>query len=212
MNHLWKMEKLQFNGIPVEAFVFGCVALAPKVGLIECVAGCHPLKTVLELTKFSDHDLQRLIATAAGSYMAMWVLGVRDRHYDNILVRYDGVLFHIDFGFIFGNKASLDASKFAVTPELLTVMGNEKYLLFIDVCIQCYEILRTHSAVLVEFTVALFRSLPELSEAKIREYIQQSLLLDLKLEWACAQLRSKILEAPYSVKTRLKNTIHGLVS
>lgn len=39
---------------------------------------------------------------ASGCSLTALVLGIGDRHLDNILLRDDGRLFHIDFGFILG--------------------------------------------------------------------------------------------------------------
>jgi hypothetical protein len=53
--------------------------------------------------------------------MGAYVLGVGDRHFDNILIRADGCLFHIDFGHILGGGASFDTASFAITPDLQQV-------------------------------------------------------------------------------------------
>ena len=65
----------------------------------------------------------RLVASAAASYVSAHVLGVRDRHSDNILVAADGTIFHIDFGHILGDgPAALDAGSFATTPAFKSVL------------------------------------------------------------------------------------------
>jgi len=216
MNYLWREDNLHFGPQRqyVQTFVYGCLALTPKIGLIECVPRCHPLKTIKELSvKFGEYDLDRMIASASASYISAYVLGIRDRHYDNILIRHDGILFHIDFGFILGNKTSgLDTARFAITPDLEMVMGKEKYLHFIDLCVQCFASLRKHDAVLIDYIVTMLRVLPEMNELKIRDFLRESLLLSLNLNEACATLRKKILDAPTSVKTKIKNAVHGFVA
>jgi hypothetical protein len=46
--------------------------------------------------------MSRLVSSAAASYVSAYILGIRDRHFDNILIRQDGTLFHVDFGHILG--------------------------------------------------------------------------------------------------------------
>ncbi len=62
--------------------------------------------------------IDRLIATAVGSTIGAYVLGIRDRHHDNILIDTKGALFHVDFGFMFGEKPTIDTSRFAITRKL----------------------------------------------------------------------------------------------
>jgi len=212
MNFLWSKEGLAHNGVPIQAFVYGCLALNNNAGLIECVPGCHSLKSIRSLNKFGDKDVDRLITSASASYIASFVLGIRDRHSDNILIRQDGLLFHIDFGFIMGKKLTLDTARFAITADFEVVMGKEKYLKFIDSCVQCYAVIRKYDLVFIEYVVMLLKFLPEVSEAMIREFLKESLLLSCSVEQACAIIKRKIMEAPNSYKTRLKNAIHGLVS
>ena len=82
-------------------------------------------KVILEkISQFRNN----LIATAAGAYVATYVLGVRDRHSNNILIdKNDGTLLHIDFGYIMGEtiKNGIDAPPIAITHDLYQIIiGN----------------------------------------------------------------------------------------
>jgi phosphatidylinositol kinase/protein kinase (PI-3 family) len=121
---------------------YGCLAVGDKTGFLEFVDDVTPL-TAISNQVFSLEQVQRMVATGAGSYMCSHVLGIRDRHSDNILVGSDGSLFHIDFGYILGNAVTLDTAQFAVTPELQTAFVD-LWPDFVETVGQAFTVLRKH--------------------------------------------------------------------
>ena len=55
-----------------------------------------------------------------------YVLGVGDRHLDNLLLCENGRLFHVDFGFILGRDPKPLPPPMKLTSEMLQAMGGIK--------------------------------------------------------------------------------------
>jgi len=99
-------------------------AFSPKV--IEKYLQRHN-PSAQEMAKARDNFTR----SCAGYCVATFVLGVGDRHSDNIMCAKDGRLFHIDFGHVLGNFKSKfgfrrERTPFVFTPEMAFVLEGGK--------------------------------------------------------------------------------------
>lgn len=116
---------------------YSIIATSPSSGLVEFVDSAMPISQVL--SKFNGSILQYFQSTAhqhgakygirpdvmsayvrscAGYCVITYLLGVGDRHLDNIMLRASGHFFHIDFGFIFGRDPKPLPPAFRLTREV----------------------------------------------------------------------------------------------
>ena len=70
--------------------------------------------------------------SCAGYTVAMFVLGIGDRHNDNIMLRPNGKLFHIDFGHVMGNFKRKHFAGMAILRERSPMLLPKVFVQVID--------------------------------------------------------------------------------
>lgn len=91
------------------------------------------------------HSLQFSISISAGYCVITYLLGVGDRHLDNLLLTKDGNLFHIDFGYILGRDPKPMPPPMKLSKEMVEAMGgyqSEYYKEFQKLCYTAFLHLR----------------------------------------------------------------------
>lgn len=90
----------------------------------------------------------RFVRSTAAYCVITYLLGVGDRHLENIMVTRDGRLFHIDYGFVLGaDPKPMAAPVMRISPgmvEAIGDVGSQQYLEFEALCTRIYNALRRH--------------------------------------------------------------------
>ena len=66
--------------------------------------------------------------SGVGAPLAVVILGLRDRHKDNMMISADGTLFHIDFGYIGGLTPRFDFTDLPIPQRLQANLDFEKFV------------------------------------------------------------------------------------
>lgn len=149
--------------LDLKLHTYGILALSKDDGIMEFVTGSDAVSAVLKeyktLQAYLRHHnydknapyeiapaaMDAFIKSCAGSCVVTYILGIGDRHLDNIMMRQNGQLFHIDFGFIFGQDPKPLPPPFRFTRHMADCMGgedSEHYSRFKAYCCQAYNWLR----------------------------------------------------------------------
>ena len=111
--------------------------------------------------------IDNYVRSLAGYSVIMYILGLGDRHLDNLLLCENGKLFHVDFGFILGRDPKPMPPPMKLTSEMVQVMGGVKskqFLEFVQHVDSAYRILRRHSNVLLNlFSLMLDAGIPDIA-------------------------------------------------
>lgn len=121
MDKLWLKE-----GLDLKLITFKCIATDDRKGFVEMVKNSETLRKIQGekgvtgsfnvstianwLQKYNTSELEyeqavnNFTASCAGYAVATYVLGIGDRHNDNIMVTTSGHIFHIDFGKFLGKN------------------------------------------------------------------------------------------------------------
>ena len=160
--------------------------------------------------------IQNFMISTAAYCVASYVLGIGDRHNDNLMMTRAGHFFHIDFGHILGNFKSKygvkrERAPFVFTPAMKSVMRADQYESFLDLCCDIYNVLRENASLLVSLcSLAIPCNLPELQEEKDVLWIYDKLLIGASDDEAAAHFRRQVDISLNTRGTRLNDAVHML--
>jgi phosphatidylinositol-4,5-bisphosphate 3-kinase catalytic subunit alpha/beta/delta len=196
-------------------------AIQKEYGGVKAAFSEKPLLEWLKKHNPNEADLRHAIRdfarSCAGYCVATYVLGIGDRHNDNVMCTKSGLLFHIDFGRFLGNTekfagVSRDRAPFVFTPEFLYAMGgsgSDQFKQFVELCCKAYNVLRAHANIFINlFAMMLSTGIPELREEADINYLRDAFSLGLTDEQAAKKMESLINESLKSKATQLNNAIH----
>ncbi|XP_049871886.1 phosphatidylinositol 3-kinase catalytic subunit type 3 [Pectinophora gossypiella] len=136
------------------------------------------------------------IRSCAGYCVITYLLGVGDRHLDNLLLTKQGALFHIDFGYILGRDPKPLPPPMKLSKEMVEAMGGVHSELYHEFRKQCYTAflhLRRHANLMLNlFSLMVDASVPDiaLEPDKAVKKVQDKLRLDLGDEEAVHYLQN----------------------
>ncbi|KAM3726746.1 Phosphatidylinositol 3-kinase piki-1 [Dirofilaria immitis] len=240
MNDIWLSQELDLRMV-----IFRCIPFGNKSGMVELVSDCRTLceiqsavgatgvfkddllKKWLEMHNPSEFQykiaLENFHLSCAGWCVATYVLGIGDRHNDNILVTRTGHVFHIDFGKYMGDWQTAagfrrDRTPFIFTSDMAYVINEgspqsatSRYQHFVDNCCKAFNLLRKKYSILVNLMKMMSCSGIAGMNLEAVNFVQSNLLLNLTDTQATVQFTRMIEESLKSKFPRLNFLAHTLV-
>ncbi|CAG0883100.1 unnamed protein product [Darwinula stevensoni] len=158
--------------------------------------------------------LDNYVRSCAGYCVITYLLGVGDRHLDNLLLTRNGKMFHIDFGYILGRDPKPMPPPMKLSREMVEAMGglsSEHYQQFRKQAYIAFLSLRRHANLILNlFSLMVDASVPDitLEPDKTLRKVQEKFRLDLTEEEAIQYLQGVIDVSVSSVMPVLVEQIH----
>ncbi|KAM9002878.1 phosphatidylinositol 4-phosphate 3-kinase C2 domain-containing subunit beta [Sarcophilus harrisii] len=238
MNKIWIQE-----GLDMRMVIFRCFSTGRGRGMVEMIPNAETLRKIQVehgvTGSFKDRPLadwlqkhnpgedeyekavENFIYSCAGCCVATYVLGICDRHNDNIMLKTTGHMFHIDFGRFLGHAQMFgnikrDRAPFVFTSDMAYVINggdkpSSRFHDFVDLCCQAYNLIRKHTHLFLNLLgLMLSCGIPELSDLEDLKYVYDA-LRPQDTEANATTYFTRLIESSLgSVATKLNFFIHNL--
>jgi hypothetical protein len=227
------------NGLDLHITPYFVLATSSYDGLIECVPNVRGFASLVsdyrgEVVQFlqehypdptADFKVQSFVMdnyvrSLAGYSVLTFLLGIGDRHLDNIMLAPDGRIMHIDFGYIFGRDPKPYPPAMKLSKEILHVIGGVSgphFARFLTLCCEAFNILRREANTILNLLMLMVdANIPDLSmngktdSLKILMKVQNRFCLGLTDEEAAEYLQSMISESMRAVFPQITEAIHRM--
>ncbi|XP_055276042.1 phosphatidylinositol 4-phosphate 3-kinase C2 domain-containing subunit beta isoform X4 [Moschus berezovskii] len=238
MSKIWVQE-----GLDMRMVIFRCFSTGRGRGMVEMIPNSETLRKIQVehgvTGSFKDRPLadwlqkhnpgedeyekavENFIYSCAGCCVATYVLGICDRHNDNIMLKTTGHMFHIDFGRFLGHAQMFgnikrDRAPFVFTSDMAYVINggdkpSSRFHDFVDLCCQAYNLIRKHTHLFLNLLgLMLSCGIPELSDLEDLKYVYDA-LRPQDTEANATTYFTRLIESSLgSVATKLNFFIHNL--
>ncbi|XP_055000246.1 phosphatidylinositol 4-phosphate 3-kinase C2 domain-containing subunit beta [Sorex araneus] len=238
MSKIWVQE-----GLDMRMVIFRCFSTGRGRGMVEMIPNAETLRKIQVehgvTGSFKDRPLadwlqkhnpgedeyekavENFIYSCAGCCVATYVLGICDRHNDNIMLKTTGHMFHIDFGRFLGHAQMFgnikrDRAPFVFTSDMAYVINggdkpSSRFHDFVDLCCQAYNLIRKHTHLFLNLLgLMLSCGIPELSDLDDLKYVYDA-LRPQDTEANATTYFTRLIESSLgSVATKLNFFIHNL--
>ncbi|CAG8459059.1 12986_t:CDS:10 [Ambispora leptoticha] len=151
---------------------------------------------------------------SSGYCVITYLLGVGDRHLDNLLLSPEGHVFHVDFGFILGRDPKPFPPPMKLCKEMVEAMGganSSHYQRFKSFCYVAFNILRKNANLILNlFALMVHANIPDIKiePDKAVWKVQEKFRLDLTEEEAIKFFQNLINDSVSALFPQVIETIH----
>lgn len=159
--------------------------------------------------------LDTFIRSCAGYCVITYILGVGDRHLDNLLICPDGHFFHIDFGYILGRDPKPFPPLMKLPIQIVEAMGGTasiNYERFCNYCFTAYMTLRKNANLILNlFSLMTHSSIPDIAIEKDKTVlkVKEKFCLEMSEEEAIIHFRNLINDSVNAFLPMVIDRLHS---
>lgn len=199
--------------------VYNTMPLTMNSGMIEIIENAHTIYEI-DSCKLLGHIIEKnptaIVQDVIDRYMYSlvaytlhsYLIGLGDRHLQNIMITNDGAIFHIDFGFILGSDAyPLSGAEIKLNSGMLDVIGgpdSNKYSEYLEWCSKGIVLLRKYFNM---FFILLSLN-ANVDQKHVENFILQRFQPRQHDNIVVNELKTIILQSNNAYKSGLKDFLH----
>ena len=216
-NNKYDFDIITYNVFPI-SLSSGIIEILPnshtlldiskKFSIFNFIIEKNPLFTV-------DVLRSRFLYSSAVYSIITFLLGVGDRHLDNIMINDYGHLFHIDYGYIIGTDPKpINYTSMRITSDMVDALGGENsiyYLNFVKLVKDIHLCLHKRFPIIYIFIKQLIHNEPKINSITINTLIDQlsnRFMYGENYEEAGNQLTIEIYKSKHSINQTLIDFVH----
>uniref|UniRef100_A0A0K2T209 Phosphatidylinositol 3-kinase catalytic subunit type 3 n=1 Tax=Lepeophtheirus salmonis TaxID=72036 RepID=A0A0K2T209_LEPSM len=216
------------NGLDLKLTPYVVIPTSPEGGFLEYIESKSIANILGEYGSLESYFLSaesgslshetkvdNFTKSCAGYSIITYVLGIGDRHLDNLLITPEGKLFHVDFAYILGFDPKPLPPPIKLTKDMIDVMGgsqSKNFTHFVKYCQTAFTLLRRNSALIIELFAS--SSVPstytKISPTKLTNRLNEKFFLEKSEIEASKRIENIIKMSSSAVLASLVEKIHGI--
>ena len=208
MDRLLKKDLMDLKLTP-----YHVVATSPIDGMVEFVPS-DGIGDIVKVGTLQDYlakqnkgtipkeVMTNFTRSVAGNSVITYLLGVGDRHLDNLLLAGNGIMFHIDFGYILGKECKPFPPPMKLCKEIVECMGGKgsnQYQDFTKLCCECYNTIRKSSKLIMNLfqmiinsNIQVFKEMGMKIIVKLKEKLRMDVSDDRAAKIMCGLIETSV--------------------
>ncbi|KAG5363412.1 Phosphatidylinositol 3-kinase vps34 [Yarrowia sp. B02] len=160
--------------------------------------------------------MDTFVRSCAGYCVMTYILGVGDRHLDNLLISDDGHFFHADFGYILGRDPKPFPPLMKLPIQIIDGMGgihSENYTKFRNYCFTAYTTLRKSANLILNlFSLMTEANIPDIAIEKDKavQKVRDRFCLEMSDEEAIVHFQNLINDSVSAFLPMVIDRLHSL--